>query len=128
MPRSSPSSSSHKPISSPPIRPPPIMGPIFPGTTQTSHQPSFTQNMKDGLSLGIGMSVARNVIDRMFGNGNGNGNSSAPASAPTPLIMKEENNKCKELFQTYENCVKENVVYTCEKELNTLKHCMEQNK
>jgi len=115
MPRSSPSSSSDKPISSPPIRPPPIMGPIFPGTTQTSHQPSFTQNMKDGFSLGIGMSVARNVVDRMFGNGN---------IPPTVSVPVPVNNKCKELFETYEKCVKENVVYNCEKELNTLKQCI----
>ena len=84
MPRTN-SSSSSKPISSQPIRLPTVMGPIFPGPPQVvNQQPSFAQNVKDGFSLGVGVSVARNIVDRMFG--------SAPATqqVPAPLIMKDE--------------------------------------
>jgi hypothetical protein len=52
-------------------------------------QPTLGQSMKEGFGLGVGLSVARNVVDRAFGAVLPGGASapavaSAPVATPTP--------------------------------------------
>jgi hypothetical protein len=65
-------------------------GPIMPRPTPTptpmqSSSPSFMQTVKEGFSFGVGTSIARNIVDRVFGS------SPPPVSsspvAPTPPSM-----------------------------------------
>lgn len=107
MPRSSSKSSSgsSKPafFSKPAIRPPPIMGPIMPThPSVSSGTPSFTQSVKEGFSFGFGASIARNVVDRMFG-----GSSNPPIShhvVPPPITQTVQQKPCAELFEKYTSC------------------------
>ncbi len=44
-------------------------GPIMPRPTPIEVKPpSFGQSVKEGFSLGVGMSLARNLVDGLFGN------------------------------------------------------------
>ena len=103
-------SNSSKTISSPPIRPPQIMGPIIPPTTQQVEKSSFTQNVKDGFSLGVGVSVARNIVDRMFNS-----------TTPQPEQVKPS---CKDLIATYDKCLMERTTYECQDMWKNVKDCL----
>lgn len=73
------------------------------------------QNMKDGFGLGIGVSVARNMVDGIF-----NRFSSAPQQQPTAIpttafasgtsvtaeYQKREFMQCMEKVQDYDSCKK----------------------
>lgn len=107
MPRSEALNKSSKNISSPPIRPPAIMGPVMPVA-----QPSFAQNVKDGFSLGIGVSVARNIVDRMFGSPN----ISPPAQRKTT--------SCSEHIAKYDVCMFERQPYECKEIWDDVKKCL----
>ncbi len=107
MPRSATTTSKTSHVSSPPIRPPPIMGPIM----TPSATPSFAQNVKDGFSVGVGVSVARNLVDRMFGS-----------SQPTVVPSKQQS--CKDLIASYEVCVLERSPSECQPLWTQIKECM----
>ena len=54
-------------------------GPLMPRQEPiTVKPPSFGQSVKEGFSLGIGMSLARNLVDGLFGN--------KPAAPPTVVV------------------------------------------
>lgn len=56
-------------------------GPIMPRPTPNEVKPpSFGQSVKEGFSLGIGVSLARNLVDGLFGN-----KAAPPAATPTIL-------------------------------------------
>jgi hypothetical protein len=115
MPRTS--SNSSKSISSTPIRPPTVMGPIFPSAAQPIEKPSFTQNVKDGFSLGIGVSVARNIVDRMFESQN-------PNAKVIPVEEQHQKIPCKELIATYDKCLMEKPSYECYDMWKDIKVCL----
>ncbi len=102
MPRQSKPSTS---VSRPPIRPPAIMGPIMP------QQPSFTQNVKDGFSLGLGVSLARSLVDRIF--------------SPSPIVKNPPNNSCQELFEAYKLC---STTENCSHLFDQYSKCLEKTK
>ena len=123
MPRSHNSS---KPafLSKPPMRPPPIMGPIMPtqSSTVSSGTPSFTQSVKEGFSFGLGASVARNVVDRMFG-----GSSTTPITHHVgPVTQTVEQKSCSDLLQQYNTC---SDTENCSRLFEVYQKCLEkQNK
>jgi hypothetical protein len=58
-------------------------GPIMPRPTPIDVKPpSFGQSVKEGFSLGIGMSFARNLVDGLFGNKSAPTTSLGPNKAP----------------------------------------------
>ncbi len=108
MPLSSSSTkSSPMNFSNPPIRPPPIMGPIMPTHT------SFTQNVKDGFSVGLGVSIANRVVHSIFGS-----------SSPAPTQKS-----CEQLANHYNSCIVEKrSVDECTKIVETLNECYKKDK
>ena len=100
------------------MRPPPIMGPIMPTQSSTvgSGIPSFTQSVKEGFSLGLGISVARNIVDRMFA-----GNSTTPISHTTE---RKENKSCSDLLQQYNTCTD---TENCSRLFEVYQKCLEKN-
>ena len=78
-------------------------GPIMPRTAPIEVKPpSFGQSVKEGFSLGIGMSVARNLVDSFFGN---------KAAQPTVVVAPPTNlgpNKAPlEQQLAYQQCLKD---------------------
>jgi hypothetical protein len=67
-------------------------GPIMPRASHVptplqASQPSFMQTVKEGFSFGVGTSIARNVVDRLFGSNSQSIVSTPPAqttSIPKP--------------------------------------------
>jgi hypothetical protein len=86
------------------------MGPIIPPVSQTIEKPSFTQNVKDGFSLGVGVSVARNIVDRMFSS-----------TTPQPEQVKPS---CKDLIAMYDKCLMERTPYECQDMWKNVKDCL----
>jgi len=79
--------------------------------------PSLGQSMKEGFGLGIGMSVARNIVDRVMGPAQQAPAQQAPAQqapaqqapaqqapAPPPATPLAEFKKCMEYKDDYEAC------------------------
>ncbi len=57
-------------------------GPLMPRPTpMQSSAPSFMQTVKEGFSFGVGTSIARNLVDRLFGL---NSITSSPVPTTTP--------------------------------------------
>lgn len=76
------------------------MGPIMPSHPSVSvGTPSFTQSVKEGFSFGLGASVARNVVDRMF-----SGPSKTPVDVRTGSTQPVEQKSCSELFEKFKTC------------------------
>lgn len=84
----------------------------------TAPQPTLGQSMKEGFGLGVGMSVARNVVDRAFGAVlPGGAVAPAPTPQPTPTVdsvlydMCKANTQCRGLSdadrQAWILCMKE---------------------
>ncbi len=61
----------------------------------------FLSNMVDGFSFGVGSSVARNIVDRIF--------QPRPPTAPAPVITHISNPKtdkmCEELEKSWNECM-----------------------
>ena len=99
MPRTS--SSSHRtPLSQLPIRPPVIMGPSMPTQSYQTGSPSFTQSVKEGFSLGIGVSVANKLVNKVFGDSS----NSTPTTPTIPITQPTQLNSCSELLNAYTKC------------------------
>jgi hypothetical protein len=67
-------------------------GPIMPrsspvATPMQVSNPTFMQTLKEGFALGTGASIARNIIDRLFGS-NSPAPPLAPPSIPQPPLVK----------------------------------------
>ncbi len=93
-------------FSNPSPRPLQMMGPIMPT------QPSFTQSVKEGFSLGIGVNLANRVVNSVFG---------PPASSHVAQTTKDS---CHQLSEQYNTCVMEKrSVEECTKILDTLNAC-----
>ena len=104
------SSSTYRPISSP-KKVETINKPFV-----TSSPSGFLSSMVDGFSFGVGSSVARNMVDRLFSSSS----SSMLGSTKEDVICKELNksfikcmnmnnrdlNICKKAFEDYELCKK----------------------
>ena len=57
-------------------------GPLMPRPTSVeSSNPSFMQTVKQGFSFGVGTSLARNVVDSIFGSSG----PSVPSNTPVPV-------------------------------------------
>ena len=101
MPRSSGSSS--RPFSSfrqttpqLPARPPvPALPRPAPAPLQIAAAPTLGQSMKEGFGLGVGMSIARNVVDRAFGAALPGAAVPAVASQPIPTLDTALYETCK---------------------------------
>lgn len=99
MPRSSSVSRSSRSKSLP--LPPPVAHTPSPLVVQ--HQPNgFMANVKEGFGLGVGVSVARNIVDGFF-------NRSAPVAAPvvptvSPILDLKDYNQCILKGGTQETC------------------------
>ena len=77
------SSSAFKPVTPKPTPPAPV--PYHPPSSPITFQqqaPTLGQSMKEGFGLGVGLSVARNVVDGLFG-------SNRPA-APPPVQQSQQ--------------------------------------
>ncbi len=61
-------------------------------TPVESSNPSFMQNVKQGFSFGVGTSLARNVVDSIFGSSGTSVPSTTPISAPAkpPTVVSIE--------------------------------------
>jgi hypothetical protein len=71
--------------------------------------PSFGQSVKEGFSLGVGMSLARNLVDGLFGNKAAPTVVVAPPAAPavpTPTILGP-NKAPLEQQLAYQQCLKD---------------------
>ncbi len=79
-------------------------GPIMPRTQPIDAKPpSFGQTVKEGFSLGIGMSLARNLVDGLFGN------KAAPTvtTPVTPTSILSPNKAPLEQQLAYQQCLKD---------------------
>jgi len=69
--------------------------------------PSFGQSVKEGFSFGIGVSLARNLVDGFFGNKSAPPvAASAPSTVPTSILGL--NNAPLEQQLAYQQCLKDN--------------------
>jgi len=68
--------------------------------------PSLGQSMKEGFGLGIGMSVARNIVDRVMGPAQAQQAPAQAQQAPVapPATPLTEFKKCMEYKADYESC------------------------
>ena len=109
MPRSSSSSgarsySTHSKVSKViPAAPAPAPFHATPPTLSVE-RPTLGQSMKEGFGVGIGMSVARNLVDRWFAP-------SVPPSTPNPVPIMESSSSSKTLGG-------------CNRELQALNACL----
>lgn len=77
-------------------------------TPMQASSPSFMQSLKDGFSFGAGASIARNMVDRMFG-------SNTPVASPpvtsvppiVPVQPVEYNPKIGEDQHLYHKCIQD---------------------
>lgn len=75
-------------------------GPIMPRSQPIDVKPSsFGQSVKEGFSLGIGVSLARNLVDGLFGN------KAAPPTAPPTNLGP--NKAPLEQQLAYQQCLKD---------------------
>ncbi len=83
-------------------------------------QPTMMQSMKDGFGLGLGSSIAHNVVGRMFG---------APAYTPNkPSSDSAEKKPCAAELREFENCFVSSDTTFCGDKQNTYVECIKQNK
>jgi hypothetical protein len=81
--------------------------------TTSSITPSsggFLSNMADGFSFGVGSSIARNVVDRIFSTGGSRESSLSSdrvsvTSSVTPLPDSTISKECKELEKSWSECM-----------------------
>lgn len=114
MPRNSPVPSlpfSKKP-SIPKVPAPSFHPPISPIVAQP---PTLGQSMKEGFGLGVGMSVARNLVDGVFGT-----KPPAPVTAPVPQLPVQH---CAETLKALSACYK-HFERDCPGELTAYMECM----
>ncbi len=85
--------------------------------------PTLGQSMKEGFGLGVGMSVARNLVDGWFG--------SKPAAPPAPVaaptkISESGNLRCQNFQDSFDLCIKGAPydIQTCQKQLDDLNKCL----
>jgi len=70
-------------------------------------QPSFGQSIKEGFGLGIGVSIARNIVDRVMGSKPSEAPvkpSEATTKGPEATEPIREFKKCMEYKGDYEEC------------------------
>lgn len=83
-------------------------GPLMPRPTPNqSSNPSFMQTVKEGFSFGIGASIARNVVDRIFGSTTSTPRIDPPATVdPKPVIGENQHlyHKCIQDGGKHETC------------------------
>ena len=122
MPRSHSSKSTAKSFNN---RPPLITSPLSSvGSYHPPQQPTvvvqqqreqgFMASVRDGFAMGAGASIARNMVDRMFG------------SSPSPSITSSNQiqNPCQQQQTAFDTCIKERrTVEECQTALNTLNSC-----
>ncbi len=89
-------------------------GPIMPRPTPTptpmqSSSPSFMQTVKEGFSFGVGASIARNIVDRVFGSSSPPVPSppAAPAIPSMPVQPVEPKVKIGEDQHLYHKCIQD---------------------
>jgi hypothetical protein len=81
--------------------------PAFYPTTPTSvthhvEQPTLGQSIKQGFGFGVGTSIARNVVDRMFA---GPSASSVGAGGAVTSLPPKKMKTCKELEAEFNHCI-----------------------
>lgn len=102
------------------ITPPPAKTSIssLPSTPSLPPTPSsggFLSSMVDGFSFGVGSSIARNVVDRIFSPSLGGSRESSPlpsgvspnilTSSVTPLPDSTVSKQCEELNKSWSECM-----------------------
>jgi hypothetical protein len=81
--------------------------------------------MKEGFGLGVGMSVARNLVDGWFGS-----KPPAAATAPVPPAQSKISDqtipRCQKFQDSFDLCVKGAPydIQTCQKQLDDLNTCL----
>lgn len=104
------------------------LGPIFPvsyNTKPTSFTKgpeviptSFTQKVKEGFSLGIGVSIARNLVDSFF--------TKKESNETKPTIESSKLKPCATQEYLFNNCITDKMpVHICESKLADLHACYE---
>jgi hypothetical protein len=133
MPRSSSSRSfSSRPSTSPSARPqprlplpPPVLSaaPAASSPLVVQHQPNgFMSNVKEGFGLGVGVSVARNVVDGLFNrlaSPTPHTQSAAPVSQQSAPVV------CAGQQREFDMCMKSG--HECIREFDELKACLQSN-
>jgi hypothetical protein len=79
--------------------------------------------MKEGFGLGVGMSVARNLVDGWFGSGQ----KPVPAQPVAPAKISESViPRCQTFQDAFDLCVKgaPHDIQTCQKQLDDLNKCL----
>lgn len=69
----------------------------------TTSAPTLGQSIKEGFGFGIGTSIARNIVDRAFGNSSHTQKTSDPSSTPITSVNPIQSVE----HQQYEQCIKE---------------------
>jgi hypothetical protein len=80
--------------------------------------------MKEGFGLGVGMSVARNLVDGWFGSGQKP--VPAPVTAQPAKISESGIPRCQTFQDSFDLCVKGAPydIQTCQKQLDDLNKCL----
>lgn len=80
--------------------------------------------MKEGFGLGVGMSVARNLVDGWFGSGQ-KPVPAQPAAQPAK-ISESVIPRCQNFQDAFDLCVKgaPHDIQTCQKQLDDLNKCL----
>jgi hypothetical protein len=138
MPRSSSSSRSpaHSKVSSvlparaaPPVPVASSIQPSHPPITQVPsvsiERPTLGQSMKEGFGVGVGMSVARNLMDRWFAP-----SAAQPQATPNPVPIMESSSMslrgCNKELQALNACLAtEKGEGVCSDVLRAYSHCQE---
>ena len=78
-----------------PYHPPPVPAPYHPTA------PTFLQSAKEGFGLGVGVSIARNIVDRAFGAAA----TAVTTATPTTPPINSQPPKVEFNTKLYEQCI-----------------------
>lgn len=98
--------------------PPPVPYKPAPSPMVLPQAPTMMQSMKDGFGLGLGSSIAHNVVGRMFG---------APAYTPN-RPTEPEKKPCANELREFENCLVSSDTTFCGDKQNAYVECIKLNK
>jgi hypothetical protein len=116
------------------LPPPKFVSPLGPSLYQPPQQtnsPTFKQNVKEGFAVGLGASVARNIVDRIFSPSSPNpSNTSPPSPSPsTSSCILKVPERCFPEKQSFDTCIKENRdIKMCELTIKVYHDCLDSYK
>ena len=103
------------------IQPPPPSNKVIQPPSSSSN--TFMDSITQGFGLGLGSSIGRNVVDKLF-NSNNNSNNSNTCNDKNIINSSVNQNKTltnEDIFKKYEECLEKNES-NCDLILQTLKN------